>query len=499
MADLLSNDLSSLSRAARSFVDKPKRMFFGGAWQAASGEKYPIIDPSNGKPIGELDVASEREIAEAVHAARSALPGWKTTPASRREVLLRSLATLLTTHADELAELESLDVGKPITHAAYLDVPLSIEVVNYSAGLATKMGGVVLNPSMNLLPGQKFMAYTRQEPVGVVAAIVPWNFPLLVAVMKLAPAVAAGCTVVVKPAEDASMAILRMAELAVEAGFPEGVINIVTGAAATGRALVNNLGIDMVAFTGSTTTGAEIAQSCAKSIRPVILELGGKSPVIVMNDANLDWATETAAAAILFNTGQDCTAGSRLLVQEKVFNEVIDRVATAMRKIRIAAPLSKQSEMGPLISERQFKRVLGYISSGVTEGAEVITGGGRHGDAGFYVQPTLFVNPAARAKIVREEIFGPVLVAQRFKDLDEAMELANGTDYGLGASFWSTSPTSIQHAVETIEAGTVWVNTHGALDPSIPFGGFKRSGIGRELGEVSLRNYTQTKSVVMRS
>jgi phenylacetaldehyde dehydrogenase len=303
----------------------------------------------------------------------------------------------------------------------------------------------------------------------------------------------------VKPAEDASMAILRMAELAVEAGFPEGVINIVTGGGATGRALVNNLGIDMVAFTGSTTTGAEIAQSCAKSIRPAILELGGKSPVIVMNDANLDWATETAAAAILFNTGQDCTAGSRLLVQEKVFNEVIERVATAMRKIRIAAPLSKQSEMGPLISERQFKRVLGYISSGVTEGAEVVTGGGRHGDAGFYVQPTLFVNPAARAKIVREEIFGPVLVAQRFKDLDEAMELANGTDYGLGASFWSTNPTSIQHAVETIEAGTVWINTHGALDPAIPFGGFKRSGIGRELGEVSLRNYTQTKSVVMRS
>jgi acyl-CoA reductase-like NAD-dependent aldehyde dehydrogenase len=254
----------------------------------------------------------------------------------------------------------------------------------------------------------------------------------------------------------------------------------------------------MVAFTGSTTTGTEIALAAAKTIRPAILELGGKSPVVVMSDANLDWASETAAAAILFNTGQDCTAGSRLLVQESAFNEVVDKVVAAMRKIRIAAPLSRESEMGPLISERQFKRVLGYISSGVQEGAEVITGGGRHGDAGFYVQPTLFAKPAARARIVREEIFGPVLVAQSFKDLDEAMELANGTDYGLGASFWSTNPASIQHAAETIEAGTVWINTHGALDPSIPFGGFKRSGIGRELGEVSLLNYTQTKSVVMR-
>lgn len=500
MADPLRNDLSTLSIATREFVEKPKRMFVGGEWiDAGNAEQFPIVDPSSGQRIGDIPIASEREVSEAVFAARNAFEGWRKTSPSQREEPLRRLGMLLKAHDEEFAQLESLDVGKPISHASFLDVPLSIEVINYTAGLATKLSGDALNPSMNLFPGQKFLAYTRQEPAGVVAAIIPWNFPLLVAVMKLAPAVAAGCTVVVKPAEDASMAVLRLAELTVEAGFPKGVINVVTGdGPTTGRALINNLGVDMIAFTGSTTTGVEIARAAASGIRSTILELGGKSPVVIMQDAEIGPAAETAASAILFNTGQDCTAGSRLLVHQKVYDEVLDKVVAAMKKIRISAPLRPETEMGPLISEKQLRRVLGYISAGVADGAEVVIGGKRLGDAGFYVEPTVFVNARGDSKIVREEIFGPVLVAQRFGDVDEAIKLANATDYGLGASFWSTNPGAIQYATERIESGTVWVNTHGALDPAIPFGGYKRSGIGRELGEISIRNYTQTKSIVMR-
>jgi phenylacetaldehyde dehydrogenase len=487
-----------LSPAARAFVEKAKRLCIGGEWRAGAAAPYPVVDPSSSERIGEISVASDQDVADAVQAARDALPGWKKTNPSQREDHLRRLSQLLKANAEELAELESLDVGKPVAYATFVDIPLAVEVMGYSAGLATKLTGSTLNPSMNLLPDQKFLAYTRQEPIGVVAAIVPWNFPLLIAIMKIAPAVAAGCTVVVKPPEDASLTVLRLAELAVDAGFPPGVINVVTGAGATGRALVNHPGVDMVAFTGSNRTGAEIAQTMAKTIRPAILELGGKSPVVIMDDAVIESAAETAAAAILFNSGQDCTAGSRLLVQEKVFDQVLDKVVAAMRRIRIGAPLNKDSEMGPLVSERQLHRVLDYISSGKADGAELITGGGRFGDAGYYVEPTLFIKAPLHAKIVREEIFGPVLVAQPFKDLEEAIQLANGTDFGLGASFWSTNPVSIQHAAESIESGTVWVNTHGAMDPSIPFGGYKRSGIGRELGELSVRNYTQMKSIVVR-
>jgi len=496
----LSNDLESLSRATRAFIDKEKRLFIDGEWGSdRGGGKFPIVDPSSEEQLGEICIATKGEVDRAVDSARQAFAGWRSAPPDQREQLLRRLADLLNANATELAQLESVDVGKPIAHSSFVDVPLSVEVLNYTAGLATKLSGHMLNPSMKLLPGQRFVAYTRQEPRGVVAAIIPWNFPLLVAVMKVAPALAAGCTVVLKPAEDASMASLRLAELAVEAGFPRGVINVVTGdGPTTGRALINNPNVDMIAFTGSTATGTEIGHAAAEGIRERILELGGKSPVVVMADANLDWAAETAAAAILFNTGQDCTAGSRLLIQRPVFDQVLDKVAQLMRKVRIGAPLDKGSEMGPLISKKQFDRVMGYMTKGVQDGAELLIGGNRHGTKGFYVEPTVFINAPSKSRIVCEEIFGPVLVVQSFDDLDEALKIANDTHYGLGASFWSTSPTWIQQAAETIESGTVWVNTHGALDPCIPFGGYKRSGLGREFGEMSIRNFTQTKSVVMR-
>lgn len=500
MSESLVNDLGSLSRATRAFIEKPKQLFIDGEWISPSGcRRYPVIDPSSANRIGDICIAAESEVKEAVSAARQALRTWASTPASRREELLRLLAAILKANEAEFAELESVDVGKPIVHSSFLDVPLAIEVVNYTAGETTKLSGEVLNPSMNLFPGQRFSAYTRREPIGVVAAIIPWNFPLLVAVMKLAPALAAGCTVVIKPAEDASLSVLRLAELISEAGFPKGVVNVITGdGPTTGRALIHHPGVDMIAFTGSTTTGTEIAKAAGDGIRSTLLELGGKSPVVIMEDAEIGPAAETAASAILFNTGQDCTAGSRLLAHEKIFDEVLEKIVAVMRKIRICAPLDKKSEMGPLISERQFKRVLNYISSGVEEGAEILTGGNRYGEVGFYVEPTLFVNAAPNSKIVREEIFGPVLVAQRFADLDEAISLANDTDYGLGASFWSRNAVYIQHAAERIESGTVWINTHGALDPAIPFGGYKKSGIGREFGGVSVTNYTQTKSVVIR-
>jgi len=499
MRNPLSNDLAALSSATRAFIDKEKELFIDGEWSSGGVGKFPITDPSSGEPLGDICIATKAEVDRAVDAARKAFEGWRAAPPDRREELLRRLAELVKANEVEFAELESVDVGKPIAHSSFLDVPLSIEVLNYTAGLATKLSGQMLNPSMKLFPGQRFVAYTRQEPRGVVAAIIPWNFPLLVAVMKVAPALAAGCTVVLKPAEDASMTSLRLAELTVETGFPNGVINVVTGdGPTTGRALINNPSVDMIAFTGSTSTGTEIGRAAAEGIRDRILELGGKSPVVVMADANLDLAAETAAAAILFNTGQDCTAGSRLLVQRQVFDKVLDKVVQLMRKVRIAAPLDKEAEMGPLISQRQFDRVMGYITSGVQEGAELLMGGKRHGETGFYVEPTVFINARPKARIVCEEIFGPVLVVQSFDDLDEALEIANDTHYGLGASFWSTNPAWIQQAAEKIESGTVWVNTHGALDPCIPFGGYKRSGLGREFGEISIRNFTQTKSVVMR-
>ncbi len=490
-----------IGAAAQAFLAAPRRMLIGADWVgAADGATLDVRNPADGAVIAAVPAGAAADVDRAVQAARAAFDEgpWPALPPVQRERLLLKLADLVEAHAQELAEIESLDNGKSVMLARHVDMAMAVDFLRYMAGWATKIEGTTHDVSVPFIPQAKFFAWTRREPVGVVGAIIPWNFPLLMAAWKLGPALAAGCTVVLKPAEETPLTALRLGELVLEAGIPPGVVNVVTGLGETaGAALAAHAGVSKIAFTGSTAVGKLVQRAAVDNMTRVSLELGGKSPVIVLDDADPAQAAAGAAQAIFFNQGQVCTAGSRLYVQRRLFDRVVADLAGIASKMKLGPGLDPSSELGPLVSETQRDRVCGYIASGLAQGARAAAGGGRAGERGYFVQPTVLVDARQDMRVVQEEIFGPVVVALPFDDVDEAVRLANDTAYGLGASIWSNDLARVHRTIPRIKAGTVWVNCHSMLDASLPFGGYKQSGIGREMGRAAIDLFTETKSVMM--
>jgi len=489
---------SRLNSKTAEFFSRQQRMLIDGRFVlAASGKTFPVYNPATGEVVAKVPEAETEDVDRAVIAARRAFdegPWTRKMSNSERGQLLWKLADLLQENLEEFAEIESLDNGKPLSVARVADVPLAVDMFRYMAGWATKITGSTLSFST---PGA-FHSYTMREPIGVVGQIIPWNFPLLMAAWKLAPALAAGCTVVLKVAEQTPMSALRLAELFDQAGFPPGVVNILTGyGEGAGAPLAAHPLVDKIAFTGSTEVGKLIVKASAGNLKKVSLELGGKSPAIIFPDADLERAIPGTASAIFFNQGQCCCAGSRLFVHESVYDKVLQGVGDIASGINMGPGLDPQTGMGPLVSEEQFDKVTGYINSGVKEGAKVAAGGKRHGDRGYFVQPTVLTNTKPDMKVVREEIFGPVVCAESFSDadLDRMAREANETIYGLAASVWTRDLSTAHKMARRIRSGTVWINCHNVFDASLPFGGYKQSGWGREMGEEVLHNYTEVKAV----
>ncbi len=486
-----------LSKAAREFVGrKPRLLIDGKLVAAASGKTFPVYNPATGEVIAQIPEADRQDVDLAVKAARRAFDDgtWARVKPNERSRLLWKLADLVEKNLDEFAELESLDNGKPAAVARVADVPLTVDMFRYMSGWATKITGSTIPLSM---PGE-YLSYTLREPVGVVGQIIPWNFPLLMAAWKLAPALAAGCTVVLKAAEQTPLSALRLGELIQEAGFPAGVVNILAGSGETaGAALASHDLVDKVAFTGSTEVGKLIVQAATGNLKKVSLELGGKSPALVFPDADLELAIPGTANAIFFNHGQCCCAGSRLYAHKKVFDKVVDGVASIANKIKVGPGLDPTTEMGPLVSDEQFARVTGYIDAGRKEGAEIVTGGKQVGNAGYFVAPTVITNTKPSMKVIREEIFGPVVCAQPFDDddIDRIAKEANDTIYGLAASVWTRDGGLAHKMAHRIRSGTVWINCHNVFDSALPFGGYKQSGWGREMGIEVFNNYTEIKAI----
>jgi phenylacetaldehyde dehydrogenase len=473
-------------------------MLINGQWvEAASGKTFPTYNPATGEVLARVAEGDREDIDRAVKAARAAFetgPWSKMTP-SERGRLLWKLGDLLEQNLEEFAELEMLDNGKPLKIARIADVPLAVDLFRYMAGWATKIEG-------NTIPisagggSAKFLAYTLREPVGVVGQIIPWNFPLLMAAWKLGPALAAGCTVVIKPAEQTPLTCLRLGELVQEAGFPNGVVNIVPGYGETaGAALAAHPDVDKIAFTGSTEVGKLILQAASGNLKKVSLELGGKSPNVVFGDGDVKSAIAGSASAIFFNHGQCCCAGSRLYIEKSIFDEVVDGVSAKARKINVGPGWEASTDMGPLVSEEQLNRVCNFLESGVSEGAKAVVGGERHGDKGYFVQPTVLVNTNENMKVVREEIFGPVVTAIPFSDHEEVVKQANNTVYGLAAGIWTRDISKAHRLASQLRAGTVWINCYNVFDAALPFGGYKQSGWGREMGHDVLELYTEVKAV----
>ena len=474
-------------------------LLIDGQWvQAESGQTIDVINPANEEVIAKVASAGKAEVDKAVAAARRAFDQgpWGKMRGAERERLLMKLADLLEANAQSFAEVESLDNGKSAGMAQAVDVAVAVDTIRYMAGWATKIEGATSDISVPFAPQAEFVTFTRREAVGVVAAIVAWNFPLLLAVWKLAPALAAGCTVVLKPAEQTPLTAIMLGELIAEAGFPPGVVNIIVGdGPSAGAPLVSHPGVDKVSFTGSTEVGKLIGKAAVENMTRFTLELGGKSPVIVLDDCDPATAAAGAAQAIFFNHGQVCCAGSRLYVQKKMFDRVVADVADIAKSMALGHGLDPASRMGPLVSREQMDRVCNYINIGMSQGANVVTGGGRAGEKGYYVQPTILTNVNADMRVVQEEIFGPVLTAMPYDDIEEVAAWANNTHFGLGASIWSNNLSKVHRLIPKIKAGTVWVNCHSMLNPAMPFGGYKQSGIGRDLGKASLDSYLETKSV----
>ena len=473
-----------------------RRLFVGGEWtDAASGRTFTSVNPATAEPLAEVAEGDAADIDAAVSAARNAFEQgrWPEMDGRARARVLHAIADGLEARADELARLETMDNGKPLREARMFDVKESIECFRYYAGWADKIYGDVIP-----LPGP-YLNYTRREPVGVCGAIIPWNYPLQMAAWKVAPALACGNTVILKPAEQTPLSALELGRIAAEAGLPAGVLNVIPGfGESAGAALVRHPDVDKIAFTGSTEVGRTIQREAAATLKRVSLELGGKSPNIVLADADIEAAVRGATSAIFYNTGQACTAGSRLLVAEQIHDEFLDKLAKRAEGMKPGDPLDPKTRMGPLVSQEQLDRVLGYIEKGKQEGAEMLTGGERvevNGKRGYFLNATIFDQVTPEMTIAREEIFGPVLAVTSFADFDEAIALGNQTEYGLAAAVWTRDVKVAHRAAHALRAGTVWINMYHTLDTGSPFGGYKQSGYGRELGRHALDLYTQVKSV----
>jgi aldehyde dehydrogenase (NAD+) len=472
------------------------KMLINGKWvDSVSGKTFETLNPTTGQPIARVAEGDKADVDKAVKAARHAFEKgpWRKMNARERGKCLYKLADLVEKHADELAALETLDNGKPIRDAKGADLPLAIDCYRYYAGWADKIEGKTIPVN------GPFFCYTRHEPVGVVGQIIPWNFPILMQAWKLGPALATGCTVIMKPAEQTPLSALRVGELIAEAGFPDGVVNIIPGYGETaGAAISNHMDVDKVAFTGSTEVGKIIMQAAAQSnLKRVTLELGGKSPNIVFADSDMDAAVEGAFFALFFNQGQCCCAGSRLMVEDTIHDEFVERLVARTKKQNVGDPFHPDTTQGPQVSEEQFNKILGYIESGKSSGANMRTGGGRVGKLGYFIEPTVFTDVKDDMKISREEIFGPVLSVSRFSGIDDVIERGNKSMYGLAAAVWTKDISKAHRIAAELRAGTVWINCYDVFDAAAPFGGFKMSGIGRELGEYALRNYTEIKTVTV--
>ncbi len=491
----ISDTAVQVSPEVNKFISGSRKLLIDGQWaDAASGKTFPVYNPATGEVMANVAEGDKEDINRAVQAARRAFetgPWAKMSPSERGQLIYR-LADLIEKNADEFAQLESLDNGKPLTLARAADVPLTIDHFRYMSGWATKIEGNTIP-----VPGDYF-SYTLRQPIGVVGQIIPWNFPLLMAAWKLGAALAVGCTIVLKPAEQTPLSALRLGELFMEAGFPAGVVNIVPGYGETaGAALAAHDDVDKVAFTGSTEVGKMIVRAAAGNLKKVTLELGGKSPNIILKDTDVQTAIAGAANAIFFNQGEVCSAGSRLFVDKSIFDQVVEGVAEQAKNIKVGPGFDPSTQMGPLVSDEQLARVTGYLQSGVSEGAKTVTGGQRSGERGYFVQPTVIVNANEQMKIVQEEIFGPVVVATPFDDLDEIAATANNTVYGLAAGVWTRDISKAHKLAKLLRAGTVWVNCYSVFDAALPFGGFKQSGWGREMGHEALNNYLETKTVTI--
>jgi len=492
----VSDTAITIAPEVQKFIGETRKMLIDGKWvDAASGKTFEVYNPATGEVMAHVAEGDAEDINRAVRAARRAFDDgpWRKMSPSQRGRCISRLADLIEQHGEEFAQLESLDNGKPLTVARVADIPLSVDLFRYMSGWATKIEGNTIPISAG-----NYFAYTLREPIGVVGQIIPWNFPLLMAAWKLGPALAAGCAIVLKPAEQTPLSALKLGELVKEAGIPDGVVNIVPGFGETaGAALAAHPEVDKVAFTGSTEVGKLIVQAAAGNLKKVSLELGGKSPNIIMKDVDVATAVAGASFSIFFNHGQCCSAGSRLYVEREVFDQVVEGVAEQAKKIRLGSGFDPTTDMGPLVSDEQLQRVTGYLESGISSGARPLSGGERHGEQGYFVKPTVLVDVRQDMKVVQEEIFGPVVVAQPFKELDEILPVANDTVYGLAAGVWTKDISKAHKLARRIKAGTVWVNTYNVFSAELPFGGVKQSGWGREMGEEVLSSYLETKSVIV--
>ena len=493
-------DSVEISQWTQNFLSAPKKMLLNGQWvDSASGKTFPVYNPATGDVISQVAEGDKEDIQRAVKIARDTFEDspWRSMTPSERGRIIWRIGDLILENLEQFAELESLDNGKPITVARAADVPLAADLFHYMAGWATKIEGATIPISVIYAPGARFHAYTKREPVGVVGQIIPWNFPLLMAAWKLGPALATGNCVILKPAEQTPLSALRLGELLSQAGLPDGVVNIVPGYGETaGAALAAHNDVDKVAFTGSTEVGKLILHAAAGNLKKLTLELGGKSPNVMFKDvADLETAIDGAANAIFFNQGQCCCAGSRLFVEEDIYEEVIAGISARADKIKMGPGLSPDTEMGPLVSEEQLERVTGFLDSGYNDGACINTGGKRLGERGYFVAPTVITKSNPDMKIVREEIFGPVVVAEPFTNAEDILRSANDSEYGLAAAVWTKDIAKAHCTAELLKAGTVWINCYNIFDAALPFGGYKQSGWGREMGKQVLENYTQTKAI----
>ncbi|PEK87099.1 aldehyde dehydrogenase DhaS [Bacillus toyonensis] len=483
----------NLHEKVEKFLQGTKKLYVNGSFiESASSKTFKTPNPATGETLAIVSKAGREDIHKAVVAARMAFDEgpWSRMSTAERSRLMYKLADLMEEHKEELAQLETLDNGKPIRETMAADIPLAIEHMRYYAGWATKIVGQTIPVSGD------YFNYTRHEAVGVVGQIIPWNFPLLMAMWKMGAALATGCTIVLKPAEQTPLSALYLAELIEEAGFPKGVINIVPGfGESAGQALVNHPLVDKIAFTGSTPVGKQIMRQASESLKRVTLELGGKSPNIILPDADLSRAIPGALSGVMFNQGQVCSAGSRLFIPKKMYDNVMADLVLYSKKLNQGAGLSPETTIGPLVSEEQQKRVMGFIEKGIEEGAEVLCGGSNPFDQGYFVSPTVFADVNDEMTIAKEEIFGPVISAIPFNDIDEVIERANKSQFGLAAGVWTENVKTAHYVASKVRAGTVWVNCYNVFDAASPFGGFKQSGLGREMGSYALNNYTEVKSV----